>query len=172
MHRLLALTLETPYQPGAATQTAMGRLDIPCDSTACGDIGGFAVFKWHVSPHPDQEAVVPISSSDQNKAVLAFDNRNGYQTGVAIVQPKFLSLDSGMATVFLLIRDQGGNQLAVDALQIVAGGHTSFLLADKYSVVAGQSGTVEFSSTESVAALGLMFNDTGALTTIPAFYPE
>lgn len=162
------IVYETDYLPNSAESVGVGRLNIPCDTVnECGNVGGFAVFKSHVAGRTDQEAVVPVASSTEQQVFVSFDNRDGYDTGIALTSPKFVF--SGRASVTINARDNSGNRLLLDQIQIATDGHVAFMLAKEYPQLAGQQGTIEFSSTAYVSAIALMFNPTGAFTTCPSF---
>jgi hypothetical protein len=163
--------LATQYVPGQPLSSGMARLDIPCDST-CGGVGGFAIFHWKNPGRTDQEAAVPLTSSLENKTVIGFDNRNGYVTGVALSLPRFTEFDTGTADILVVARDGNGNRLVLDQIRLNVNGHTAFVLTDKYPVLTGAYGTIEFShDSQSVAAIGLLFNPQGAYSTTPSYQP-
>jgi hypothetical protein len=165
---LAKYTFETDYLPQSAASSGMGRLTIPCDTAdSCGNVGGFAVFKWHIEGKPDQEAVVPFTSSTQSRAFISFDELSGYFTGVALTHPWFIS--TAAVDITVVARDQLGNRLMMDQIRLNADGHTSFLIRDKWPQLKGQQGTIEFTTSDYVAPLALVFNPTGALTTSPCF---
>jgi hypothetical protein len=168
-----SVVFETEYRPSTPVKVGMARLDVPCDSIdSCGNVGAFATFRWMKPDVPVQEAVVQTVPSLEEKTVLAFNNQNGYVTGVAISQPKFLSSSTSPVDVTLVFRDGSGNRIILDQIRIPAGGHTSFVLTDKYPQTAGKQGMVEFTAGDSVAALALLFTPSGAFSTSPSFQPE
>jgi hypothetical protein len=133
-------------------------------------IGGFAVFKSHRPGRAyDFEAAVPVSSPLEHRFMMAFDNTNGFLTGIAVANPSATET----AHVSLTFRDTAGNV-------IVGGGtltmppltHFAFIVTepDQYPQTAGQRGVVEFSTpTSSLSGLGLRFNPTGPLTSTSPF---
>ncbi len=162
---------ETDYLPDVAGGAAIGRLNIPCESVElCGNVGGFAMFSWHLDQKPVQEAIVPFTSSLAHRAVVSFDERQGYFTGVGLAHPLFI--DTAAADITVIARDAMGNELVRDHVRLNAGGHTAFLLKDRWPELEAQQGTLEFSSDDYVSALGLVFSPTGAFTTSPAFLLE
>lgn len=160
--------VETDYQPDKAPSSGLARLNIPCVSLdSCGNVGGYAVFKWQRSGQADQEAVVQAAPSLQQRVFVSFDEQNGYFTGIALTHPEFVSTSDAAITV--VARDGGGSRILIDQISLPANGHTSFLLSQKYPQLKGLHGTVEFSTTDYVAALALVFNPTGAFTSSPMF---
>jgi hypothetical protein len=128
-------------------------------------VGAQAIFKSHVNGSADYEAVVPIDSGSQS-FIIAFDNSNGYFTGVAIA-----NTDSfGQAIVTATFRDSQGNQIGTGALTLQPSGHVALLLNQSYPFSRGLKGTVEFSCPNfSIVGLGLRFNPTGPFTSTTAF---
>lgn len=131
--------------------------------TTGGNVSGFAIFRYNPT---GQEAVVPLETRNASAYVLAFDNTNRIATGVALAN---VSVPSQAVAVGVVLRDDTGASLGTATINLVAGGHTSFLLADSYKSVAGQRGTVEFDTPPGtqISALGLRATPTGAVTTIP-----
>ena len=130
--------------------------------TTDGNVSGFAIFR---SPK-GQEAVVPLETRNASAYVLAFDNTNHLVTGVALAND---SIPSQTVAVGVVLRDETGASLGTATINLVAGGHTSFLLADSYASAAGKRGTVGFDTPAGtqISALGLRATPTGAVTTIP-----
>lgn len=129
--------------------------------TASGNLSGFAIFRYNPT---QQEAVVPLETRNAGTYVLAFDNTNGLQTGVAMANASGQS-----ASVSIIIRDDNGKSLCTAVMSLAGQGHTSFVLADQYPYVAGARGTVEFDAPPGVqvSVLGLRVAPAGAITTIP-----
>ena len=99
-----------------------------------GQVSGFAVFQ-----NAGQEAVVPLESGSASSYLLAFDNTNNLETGVAI------SNDSGqIADVPVTLRDNSGAMLATRTISLLANGHSSQLLTTYFPAAANIRGTVEF----------------------------
>jgi hypothetical protein len=111
--------------------------------------------------------VVPLETRNASAYVLAFDNTNHLVTGVALAN---VSVPGQAVAVQAVLRDDTGASLGTSTtINLAAGGHTSFILADSYKSVAGKRGTVEFDipAGTQVSALGLRATPTGAVTTIP-----
>jgi hypothetical protein len=130
---------------------------------AGGNVSGFAIFRYNPT---GQEAVVPLETRNARAYILAFDNTNHLVTGVALAN---VSVPSQAVGVRVVLRDDTGASLGTAAINLPAGGHTSFILADSYASVAGMRGTVEFDipAGTQISALGLRATPTGAVTTIP-----
>jgi hypothetical protein len=118
-----------------------------------------------------QEAVAQTTPSDESATCIAFDNRNGYVTGVAISQPKFLGFETGTSSITLAFRDSLGARILVDQIDIPTGGHTAFVLTDRYPQLFGRQGSLEITSTDYISALAFLFNPTGAFSTSPSWQP-
>ena len=113
-----------------------------------------------------QEAAVPLESRMANAYILAFDNTNGTATGVAIN-----SVSSQPVSVPVVVRDDSGNQIATDTLNLAANGHLAFtLVVDKYAATANTRGTIEFDTPPGgeIGALGIRISVGHTFTTLPA----
>ena len=130
-----------------------------------GDVTGFGVFTDNVTTAQQQQAVVPLQSTNLPAYLLWFDNTNGYSTGVALA-----NISTEAATTTLVIRDDTGKLLSTNTIQLSPLGHTSFSLAGSYPATAKLRGTLEFDALadSQIAVLGLAFNPANAFTSIPA----
>lgn len=161
-------TIETDYLPNTPHKSGIARLVIPCSSVdSCGNVGAFATFKWRIPYNPDQEAAVPAAPSLEHRTFITFDEMAGNFTGIAIAHPK--SVSQLPATITVIGRDNLGNQLVNDQVVLPANGHTAFLLASKWTMLANHRGTLELTSTDAVATLALVYNSTGAFSTSPSY---
>jgi hypothetical protein len=129
---------------------------------ASGNVGGYAIFRYNPN---GQEAVVPLESRNAGAYLIAFDNTNATVTGVAI--------SSGLAqaaTIPVVLRDDTGTQIGTGAIQLNAGGHTSFLLAQQFPQTANIRGTIEFDATSGtpISVLGIRSPPALTFTTLPA----
>lgn len=128
-------------------------------------IGGMAVFSFHRSGFPDFEAVVPFTSYLDLQQVMAFDERNGFRTGMALAN--FLASSLPVTMQFV---DENGVGLFSDTVNLPAGGHTSFLLTDRYPQLADKRGTIQFfaqnGALQGLTVVGLRVNPQGPITTI------
>jgi hypothetical protein len=133
--------------------------------TTDGNVGGFVIFRNNPFA---QEAVVPLETRNANAYILAFDNTSGKAVGIAIN-----SVSSQTLNVPVVVRDDGGNQIATDTLTLAANAHMSFVLGnqpgDKYPATANIRGTVEFDTPPGgqIGVVGIRANGQ-AFTTLPA----
>jgi hypothetical protein len=136
---------------GAATE---GWAQLVTSSTS---LTGFAVFTNTVNGN---EAAVQFDQPASGDLILPFDNTNGYGTGVGI-----LTLQSNAGQIINAnILDQNANNLGTGEVSLSALGHTSFDLANKWPVTAGQMGVVVFQ--RAGALLGIRYNPQGAFTSV------
>ena len=132
---------------------------------SAGSIQGFVIFT-HTETH--QEAAVPLQSLSDWPKSLAFDNTAGKQTGVALA-----NLTGAPVGVSAVIRSDQSQLLGTPpVIDLVAGGHTSFMLENAYGATAGLRGTVEFKAAgAAISAIGLRANG-NAITTLPLLNPD
>jgi hypothetical protein len=97
-----------------------------------------------------QGAAVPFETRNASSYVIAFDNTAGLATGVAIAN--FSALGADMTAI---VRGEDGSQIGAISIPLPAQGHTSFMLADKFSATARIRGTVEFGSPPGVRIVRL-----------------
>lgn len=128
---------------------------------ATGAVGGFAIFRLIPT---SQEAVVPIEIRNASSYLMAFDNTSGAALGVALAN---VSTQAG--NVSAIIRDDKGVQIGADSIPVSGDGHTSFVMAARYTVTANKRGTIEFFTPTGgqISALGIRSTPPGTLTTIP-----
>jgi hypothetical protein len=127
--------------------------------SSTGNVGAFATFTSQVGSIL-QQAVVPLESRNPTGFILPFDNTNDYVTGVALTN---LGLDG----VPFIIRDDTGAILLNSTIALPGRGHTSFAVPTNYPVTFGRRGTIEFQANANLSVLGLLFNPSGAFSTIP-----
>jgi hypothetical protein len=119
--------------------------------TTSDTIGGMAIFRQRVFGRPDQEATVPIVNQFDSHFVLLFDNTAGFTTGLAVANP---TVDS--VSIPVTIRDQSGNVIDHQFIQLNSYSHTAFNLPDFWFSTAGRRGAIEFQTSGfGVAGLGL-----------------
>ena len=149
------LVIQSNATDGAPLQTGSAQL------TSNGSVSGFIRFRY--GPR-DQEAIVPIESSNAATYTLVYDNTNGLATGVAVA-----NLSNAAATIPVIIRDSTGTQTGSDSLVLGANTHNSFVLSDRFAATANQTGTIEFDTPAggSISILGIRFPASGAFSTIP-----
>jgi hypothetical protein len=123
----------------------------------------YGVFRKIALGVPDQEVVVPLSSSSYKHVSLTWDETN-FVTGVAVVNP------SSVATVVsVTARDAAGNVIGTGTLPLAANAKIAVVLRTipGLEAIAGHRGTANFSvATGNVAVLGLRFSGS-VFTSIP-----
>jgi sugar lactone lactonase YvrE len=131
--------------------------------TTNGNVSGFVIFRYTLN---GQEAVVPLESRNSKSYVLAFDNTSSTATGVAIN-----NVSSQAVNVSVVVRDDAGNQIATDTLNLAGNAHQAFtLVSDKYPGTANIRGTIEFDTPNpgQIGALGIRIPIAHTFTTLPA----
>jgi hypothetical protein len=149
----------------ALIQTQGGGTTVTCSAelTTTGPVSGFAIFRIQGS---GQEAVVPLEARTPNSFVLAYDNTNTLETGVAVA-----NVSAQAASVPVAVYDDTGTMITNGQIQLAGNGHTSFLLTDEllgFPVTAGKRGTVVFQTPSGgrISVLGLRAIGS-VITTIP-----
>jgi sugar lactone lactonase YvrE len=130
-----------------------------------GSIGGYAIFSY-ANGATVQDAVAPLETRNASAYILSFDNTNGNAAGVALA-----NLTSQSVTVTATVRDDTGAVILSVPIALLASGHTSFTLTDRFgSSVSQKRGTLVFStpSAGQISVLGIRGNSTGAFSDIPA----
>ena len=132
---------------------------------ANGHVGGFGIFEIQAT---GQQAIVPLEARNAASYILAFDNTNGLQTGLALA-----NVSAAQASVKVVVRDDTGAVVPskVTTIPLVGNGHASFMLNDTiqgFPELAGMRGTVEFDTPSGgqISVLGLRANGK-AITTLP-----
>jgi hypothetical protein len=126
-----------------------------------GDVTGFAVFRQKV--HREQEAVVPLETHNTDAYVLWFNNSGDFITGLAVANSS-----ASAANIPVIVRDEAGNQISTQLLELPAMGHISGALSAIINNTGGKVGSVEFRTPAGgqISVLGLRFNGI-SFTTIP-----
>jgi hypothetical protein len=88
------------------------------------------------------QAQFPIDTRIDSKFALPLDHQNGASVGLAIVNP----VSYAAAQVFLIFRDEAGNQFLVDSFSLPPLNHVAVTLTDRYPQTVGRRGTVEVST--------------------------
>ena len=125
-----------------------------------GDISGFAVFRQKV--HREQEAVVPLEIHNSDSYVLWFNNSGDFITGVAVANNS-----TSAASIPVIVRDEAGNQIHTQTLELPGLGHISGALTAIINNTGGKVGSVEFHTPQGgqISVLGLRFNGISFTTT-------
>ena len=164
----------------AAVNQGYCALGAPGDTTTPGyDIAAFAIYSYAPT---GQQVSVPASpkflTNTLNSLIPAFDNRNGYQYGVALVDTNSTVTGNPGDTITWTV-STGGNQIASGSFTMQPEGHTAFILADAFPATAGIQGTITFQISQgaagpqpgSLVGLGLRAAPWGALTSVDMFEP-
>jgi hypothetical protein len=150
-----SLLIETRGQDTLPTTVGSAQL------STIGNVSAFAIFQWIPLGH---EASVPLETRSASAFVLVFDNTDGLTTGLALA-----NVVNQPANVLVNVRDDMGVLMQSDTINLLALGHSSFMLTDRYGTAAGKRGTVEFVTPTGgrISALGLRTKADGTLTAIP-----
>ena len=126
-----------------------------------GDVSGFAVFRQNV--HREQEAVVALETHNSGSYVLWFNNSGDFITGLAVANSS-----TNAALIPVIVRDEAGNQIGTQTLELPPLGHVSGALTSIINNTGGKVGSVEFRTPQGgqISVLGLRFNGI-SFTTIP-----
>lgn len=177
-------SLEVPTA-GTASATSQGWCNVtspgsgPNPSTEPkNDVAAFAIFAYAPT---GQQVSVPAGhwflQNADNSLILAYDNTNGYNYGVALADSNIYTyVGQPNDTVNVFIADQSGNQIITDSFPMVPASHLSFVLTARYPVLANTRGTVTFtintsSGIATLAGLGLRAGPGGAFTSVSMFEP-
>jgi hypothetical protein len=146
--------------PGSTTQVGWSFLAYDIANTR---LGGFAIFQ-HAFDVGTFEALVPLSSMIDYKFYMPFDNRAGFTTSMAMVNPNTVA-----TTATLTFRDTNGQILATVTRNFPPLTQQAFDLAVVAPPIRGFAGTVQAQGTTMfLSALGFRFNLTGgAFATVP-----
>jgi len=153
-------------QEGWAVVTTYDRsADQPGAAVISARIAGLATFRQRVAGRPDFEAVVPFSPANETRLVMPFDNRAGFSTGIAWLNPD----PSNAAPVQVTILRPDATLLGTEAFNIGPGAKLVFSMPARYPQAAGQQGRILVETTGRLfSALGLRFNPGGAFTSFHA----
>ena len=124
-------------------------------------VSGFCVFRQKLPGRPDFEAVVPIVSQFDRRAVLLYDNTNSFVTAAAFANPS-----PSRTNVTFTVRAEDGQVLERRTMALDPYTHTAGTVPATFSSTAGRRGSIEFVTSGSfgVGAIGLRFNPSGAFT--------
>ena len=163
---VLLSSVERSIEPGASFSfSTTGPDDVETVGWAQmltdGDISGFAVFRQKV--HREQEAVVPLETHNSDSYVLWFNNSGDFITGLAVANNS-----TSAASIPVIVRDEAGNQIHTQTLELAGLGHISGALTAIIGNTGGKVGSVEFRTPPGgqISVLGLRFNGI-SFTTIP-----
>ncbi|MGC8884765.1 MAG: hypothetical protein ACP5UT_18230 [Bryobacteraceae bacterium] len=145
----------------AATEVGYAELQ-----SKTGKLTGYGIFRAVLPGAPNLEAVVPLEWGVSDEVLLAYDNTGGFVTSVAIANRWLFLPCEWRAEVY----DEDGVFLASYHKMQPGGTHTAFETWREWPATAGRRGMVRLSrvgSSGAFAALALLFNPTGSLTTAP-----
>jgi len=138
-------------------------------------ISGMAVFRQALGPAGESEAVVPFASEVDVDFFIPFDNRNGYVTSIALVNPS----QTGTANISVQFRNPDGTVIPLrktdgtvvqtDIIALEPLHHTAFETTNKYPETIGKNGVIEFLVPDEPAfasGLGLLFLPSHTFTSI------
>lgn len=126
-------------------------------------LGGYAIFRQTVPGRPSFEALVPLSSINDYKFYLPFDNRQGFETTMAVLNPW-----DTPTTVNMTFRASNGDLLANYTIQLLAGQQVAFPIQAIAPGIFGRVGVIYVTGTSPhLSSLGFRFNGEGAFATIP-----
>lgn len=128
-------------------------------------IGGMAVFRFAPPGLQDTEAVVPFESEYDDDFLIPFDNRNGFVTSLALVNPSSYAV----ASVFVEFRDGAGQRILLDTITLQPREHLPFSTTARFPVSAEKNGVIAFSTNAlGISALGIRFNPRFSFTSVHA----
>jgi hypothetical protein len=126
-------------------------------------VSGYGVFRQSAPGRPDQEAVVPLSSTADISNSMTWDDTT-LVTAVAMVNPS-----PAAATGTITLWDERGNKLGTSPISLPPNSKAAATLRSLpgLSAMVGLRGSAQFSvTTGNIAVLGLRF-DGAAFTSIP-----
>jgi len=129
-------------------------------------VGGFVRFRYIPN---GQEAMVPLETRQAKTFTVAFDNTNGFTSGIALTGGTFNAIPNFAAAVSITIRDNTGKLIDSGTTTVGPGTHDSYALTDRYPSTIGQSGTIQFATTTAgqISVIGLRFPPSLRFSTIP-----
>jgi hypothetical protein len=151
--------VETEAPQNATPLVGWARVQAPAG------IVGSAVLRQRTTTGQEQDALVPLETRVSPAFIMPFDNTAGFITGVAFSN----SADTGPADITVTARDVMGRQILTDSINLPVRGHGYFSLPERYASLAGLRGSLEFrdQNGNNIAVVGLLFNPSGAFTSIP-----
>jgi hypothetical protein len=129
-----------------------------------GALSGYAIFRSTGSDGKISEGTSPLQTDFQSTLTVPFDNLNGNQMGVAL-----MNLGSAAAITATVYDETGAQLAAATPIQLAATGHSAFVLSSQASLTANTRGYVVFQNPSgSLSGLGLRFISDGTFTSVPA----
>ena len=125
-------------------------------------ISGFCVLRRSTPGLPDSETVLPFVNQFDQRAVLLYDNTNGFVAAAA-----FANLNPSRASLTLTVRTEDGTVLERNSFTLEPYSHWMGPIANLLPSTGGRRGSIELTTT-GIGVLGLRFNPTGSFTTYNA----
>lgn len=173
------------FTSGTAAGTSVGWCNVSSPGTGPNpstqpknDVAAFAIFSYAPT---GQQVSVPAShwflQNTANSLILAYDNTNGYAYGVALADSNvytYFGQPNDIVDVYAM--DQNGNLIGTNSFFMVPGSHLSFVLTDRYPLLANTRGTITFaihtsSGIATLAGLGIRAAASGAFTSVSMIEP-
>ncbi len=155
------------YETAAGGNMEAGYAIVTSRTSGFEGISGFAIFRQRTPGKPDSEAIVPLCSTSDTSFTVLYDNTNGFETALAIVNPS-----ADIAQVTVTIRDLAGNTLSTQSMTLAPNSHRAYFFSQDYSsIVANRKGSISFTASSPIAGLGLRFSAYGSFTSFPSFQP-
>ncbi len=176
-----SLVLETQEPAGSVLYEGYATAEFVCLVGTCADVAVYGVFSTVETPgYPVFEASVLAGDSRSTQAVIPFDNRDGFITGIAVAAHTCTG-----STHDFQLRALGGSivvpadlsgkvitTVPTYSFKMSCPGHKSLSLPDVVSATKGKKGVIiveDGNSNAQLSAVGILFNPKGgAHTTIPA----
>ncbi len=134
-------------------------------------VSGYGAFHYTSLAGTESEGTIQLDTSTSSILLLPYEAAGGFKMGVALANLSALY----STTIVPEALDQDGSSLSASPADLPAGGHTSFMLADKMAAATGHRGYIQFTSTlgsylvgPNFAGLGLRVNPAGGFTSTPA----
>jgi hypothetical protein len=129
-------------------------------------LSGYAILRHRATSGGfNFEVTLPLNSLQDFSARLPFDNTNGFQTQLTVVNPA----SNMVAQVRLTYFDTHGQTILLDSLTLNPGEQMTLVVPNTYPDLAGQSGTIAvLTNINTLSVAGLRLNPlTGAVTSAP-----
>jgi hypothetical protein len=131
-----------------------------------GTLSGYAIFH-STDPQSGKisEGTSPLQTDFQSTLSVPFDNLNGNQMGIALMN---LGTSTSQVTV-AAYKEDGTPMASAPSIQLAAMGHTALSLSSLADAFKNRRGYVVFQNPSgSLAGLGLRFISDGTFTSVPA----
>lgn len=124
-------------------------------------VTGSSLMKLSTQNAPDQELMVPIAKTTDQKQVVAVFDDTVINSLVAVSNPS-----GAAATITMTVRDDTGATVGSSDLKLAAGARAVFQLKDRVADAAGKRGTLSFSTSDgAVDATVLRFGGSALVAT-------